>query len=59
MRVLNTEINKLLKLQDLRSKFQAEGGDAMGSTPEQFGELLKVDIAKWGRVVRDSGAKVD
>jgi tripartite-type tricarboxylate transporter receptor subunit TctC len=56
---LNTEVNRVLKMPDVREKIRAEGGDVLGSTPEVFGTLVKDDVVKWGKVVRDSGAKVD
>lgn len=56
---LNAEINKVLKLKDVLEKIGSEGGDVTGSTPEQFAALIKADIAKWGRIVKESGAKVD
>ena len=56
---LNTEVNRVLKMPDVREKIRAEGGDVLGSTPEAFGMLIKNDVVKWGNVVRDSGAKVD
>ncbi|HSI53055.1 MAG TPA: tripartite tricarboxylate transporter substrate binding protein [Ramlibacter sp.] len=59
IKTLNTEINKALANKDVAAKLESEGGDVMGGTPEQFAELLKKDITRWGQVVRDSGAKVD
>lgn len=56
---LNTEVNKILKLKDVQEKMGAEGGDARGSTPEEFAALLKADIVNWGKVVKESGAKID
>jgi len=56
---LNTEVNRVLQMPDVREKIRAEGGDVLGSTPEAFGTLIKGDVVKWGKVVRDSGAKVD
>ena len=56
---LNTEVNRVLKMPDVREKIRAEGVDVLGSTPEVFGTLVKDDVLKWGKVVRDSGAKVD
>jgi tripartite-type tricarboxylate transporter receptor subunit TctC len=43
----------------VRAKLASEGGEALGGSPEQFAALLKTDIARWGKVVKDSGAKVD
>jgi tripartite-type tricarboxylate transporter receptor subunit TctC len=56
---LNTEINQVLVQKDVAAKLRAEGGDVLGGTPEQFAALLKSELARWGQIVRDSGAKVD
>jgi hypothetical protein len=48
-----------LKAGDVRERLAAEGGDALGGTPEQFASLLKADLARWGQIVKQSGAKVD
>jgi len=56
---INAEVNKVLKLPDVRETFAAEGGGPLGGTSQAFAELLKVDIAKWGKVVKDSGIKID
>jgi len=56
---LNTEINKALKTPDLLKKLSDQGADVAGSTPEQFAKLIRDDIARWGKIVKESGAKVD
>lgn len=56
---LNSELNKALGAPDLRKKLSEQGLDVATSNPDQFGKLIRTDIAKWGRVVKDSGAKVD
>lgn len=56
---LNAEFNKALQQADLRKKLGDEGADPAGGTPEQFALLIKEDGVRWGKVVRDSGAKVD
>jgi tripartite-type tricarboxylate transporter receptor subunit TctC len=56
---LNTEINTAIATPSLRDKFAAIGSEPAGGTPEQFGELIRKDSAKWGEVVKRSGAKVD
>jgi tripartite-type tricarboxylate transporter receptor subunit TctC len=56
---LNADINKALKDPDLHKKLSGEGADVAGSTPEQFGKLIRDDIGRWGRIVKESGAKVD
>ena len=56
---VNAEENKLLAIPEVRERIGAEGGEALGGTPERFTALLKADLAKWGSAVRQSGAKVD
>ena len=56
---VNAEVNRLLARPDLHERIGAEGGEALGGTPERFAALLKADLAKWGDAVRQSGAKVD
>lgn len=56
---LNAEFNKALQNPELRKKLGDEGADPAGGTAEQFAALIKDEIPRWGKVVKDSGAKVD
>lgn len=56
---LNTEINEILKMPDVRERMNATGDTPLGSTPKEFAEVIKNDIARWGKIVKESGAKVD
>jgi tripartite-type tricarboxylate transporter receptor subunit TctC len=56
---LNAEFNKVLKLPELSRRLGDEGADPAGGTPEQLAALIKEEIPRWGKVVKDSGAKVD
>lgn len=56
---VNAEVNKALGAEDVKKKLEDQGVDIAGSTPEAFGKLVRDDIAKWGRIVKDSGVKVD
>jgi tripartite-type tricarboxylate transporter receptor subunit TctC len=56
---LNSEINKALQAPDLQKKLSDQGADVAGSTPEQFAKLVRDEIARWGKVVKESGAKID
>ena len=56
---LNADINKALKDPELEKKLGAQGADIAGSTPEQFTKLIRDDITRWGRIVKESGAKID
>ncbi len=56
---LNAEFNKALKQPELNKRLSDEGADPAGGTPEQFAALIKEEIPRWGKVVKESGAKVD
>ena len=56
---LNAEINRIMKMPDVTQRLAGDGVEAVGTTPEQFGAYLKQEVAKWGKVVKASGAKAD
>jgi tripartite-type tricarboxylate transporter receptor subunit TctC len=56
---LNAEFNKALQQPDLRKRLGDEGADPLGGTPEQFAELIRDDIVRWGRTVKESGVRLD
>lgn len=56
---LSVEVQRILKLPDVRERLAAVGAEAVGSSPAEFSAHLKREIDKWGRVVKSSGAKVD
>ena len=51
---LNGELNAILKLPDVMEKNASYGADAVGGSPEQFGDYLKSEIAKFARVVKEA-----
>ena len=56
---LQREIAKVLRLPEVGEKLVAQGLDLVGNTPEEFAAILKSEIAKWAKVVKASGARVD
>ncbi len=56
---LNAEMNRIMKMPDVTQRLAGDGVEAVGTTPEQFGTYLKQEVAKWGKVVKASGAKAD
>lgn len=56
---LSTEINKILQDRDTRQKLLTNDFEPAGSTPEQFETYIKAEAAKWGKVVKSTGAKPD
>jgi tripartite-type tricarboxylate transporter receptor subunit TctC len=45
----------VLRAPGIREKLLAQGADPVGSTPEQFSAFIRSEIAKWTKVVRQSG----
>ena len=56
---LNQEIARIVTLPDVRSKLLAIGMETETSTPEAFTEFLKNDAAKWARVIKAAGLRLD
>ena len=49
--------NKTLSQKDLRDKLSQQGMEVELMAPEKFAEVLKSDVARWGKIIRDAGIK--
>ncbi len=56
---LHAESLKLLKQAEIRERLIAGGVDPAGSTPEEFAAHVRVEVEKWTRVIKATGAKPD
>ncbi len=56
---LNADVIKGLDSQEVKDIISRQGGLIMGSSPEQMAAQIRGDREKWGRVVRESGAKIE
>ena len=56
---LHAELMEVLKEPAVREKFASLGLDIIGNSPQEFADFIKKDIVKWGKVVKESGAKAD
>jgi tripartite-type tricarboxylate transporter receptor subunit TctC len=56
---LNTEIVKTMQSDDLRKRLSTLGGELAAGTPEQFGEHLRWEWSKWGKLIRTLNLKAD
>ena len=56
---LNTEIARIIQLPEVRARWTQLGAEPIANTPAQFASWLDDETFKWGKVIKDSGAKVD
>ena len=56
---LSTDINRVLAMPDTIERLAGAGTDPFPGSPEQFAAFLKVEIDKWGKVVKSIGLKMD
>ena len=59
MKKLNQDIIASLKLPGMTEALAAQGLEPAGGTPEEFGALIKTEIAKYTQVVKAANIKVD
>ena len=55
----NADVTKVLNSADVRAKLVADGAEPSPDTPEQFSQFIARELAKYARIVKASGAKVD
>ena len=56
---LNGELIRILGAADMKEKLSTQGADVLTMTPDQFGEFIRKEKARWAKVVKDSGAKFE
>ena len=50
---LHGDITKLMQTAEVRNAFKSAGTDVVATDPKAFGDFLRIELAKWGKVVRD------
>ena len=56
---LNAEVNKIISAPDVKEAWGKQGAVPMGMSVDEFGRFLRGDIAKWSKLVKATGMKVD
>jgi tripartite-type tricarboxylate transporter receptor subunit TctC len=56
---LHDEFVKVLNRPDVHERIVADGSEPVGTSPEEFRQFMLADLAKWAKVVKESGAKLD
>jgi tripartite-type tricarboxylate transporter receptor subunit TctC len=55
----NADVTKILNSPDVRARFIADGAEPAPDTPAEFAAFIQKELAKYARIVKASGAKVD
>ena len=56
---LSAEITRIIRTPEMSKRLVEMGVDPMGGTPQEFGKLIRAETARFGKAVKDSGAKAD
>jgi tripartite-type tricarboxylate transporter receptor subunit TctC len=56
---LNAEIVRILQLPDVRERLAAEAFELPADTPDQFAAIIKAELARWARLVKETGARIE
>jgi tripartite-type tricarboxylate transporter receptor subunit TctC len=56
---LNAALVKILAEPDVKARFDTQSAEIVSSTPEQFGEFIKSESAKWGKVIREKNIRAE
>ena len=54
---LNAEVNKALARQDVKNRLATQGNEPLGGTPERFAEVIRDEMVRFGKLIRDLGIK--
>jgi tripartite-type tricarboxylate transporter receptor subunit TctC len=55
--VLSKELGRAMANRDVRAKFENDGFEPVGSTPDEFARFLPAEIAKWEKTIKAAGIK--
>lgn len=56
---LHREIVKVLALPEVKERLAGVGAEPVGNSPQEFAAVIRADVAKWKRIVQETGAKAD
>jgi tripartite-type tricarboxylate transporter receptor subunit TctC len=56
---LSSEFARVVHAPDVADKFAADGGEPVGSSPEEFRKFIATEIGVWHRVIKESGVKIE
>ena len=57
--MISCDISIWCWLSEVRAKLAEQGTEPLGSTPEEYGRILREETDRWGRVIAESGVRLD
>jgi tripartite-type tricarboxylate transporter receptor subunit TctC len=57
--LLNKEVVAVLAKSEVKERLARSGAEATSSTPERFGTIVRDDIARWGKVIKEAGIRAE
>lgn len=57
--VIHDEVGRIVQLQDVRERLASVGQEPIGSTPSQAANRMRTERAKWAKVIREAGIRID
>ncbi len=59
VRILHTEVTEALKVPEIRARQLEQGYEPVGSTPDAFAQYVKAEIAKYAKLIKDTGIRIE
>ena len=56
---LHADMTRVIRLPEVEERFASEGGDIVASKPEAFSAFIALELAKWAKIAKAAGIKVD
>ncbi|MBI1989767.1 MAG: tripartite tricarboxylate transporter substrate binding protein, partial [Betaproteobacteria bacterium] len=57
LRVLSTQIVRIMQVPEVRQRFSGDGFEPVGGTPDQFAKFVRAEITKWEKIIKTAGIK--
>jgi tripartite-type tricarboxylate transporter receptor subunit TctC len=58
-RRINEDVNKALVMPDVVERLEASGAEDGGGSPEKMAQFMNVELAKWGKIIKEAGVKAE
>lgn len=59
VKLLHADVAKILSQPEMREKLAGLGFETVASSPDEFAAQIRIEVAKWSKVIKDAGIKVD